>query len=55
MGEICHYLKGILLKYTEELFAMFMAAIDDSSKEVNSSAIYGLGCLLEGTNQDLSR
>jgi hypothetical protein len=54
LGEITGALKGGVSKHTGEILATFMDAIDDSSLEVCSNAVYGLGLLLESTPQDLS-
>jgi importin-4 len=55
LGEITGALKGGVSKYTGEILNTFMSAIDDSSVEVSSNSIYGLGLLLESTPQDLTR
>lgn len=55
LGEIAGALKGSVSKHTGEMLNVFMNSIDDSSVEVCSNSIYGLGLLLEGTPQDLSR
>jgi hypothetical protein len=55
LGEIIGALKSGVSKYTGEILAIFMSAIDDSSVEVQSNSIYGLGLLLESTPQDLTR
>ena len=55
LGEITGALKGGVSKYTGEILATFISAIDDSSIEVQSNSIYGLGLLLESTPQDLTR
>ena len=55
LGEIAGALKGSISKHTGEMLNVFMNSIDDSSLEVSANSIYGLGLLLEGTPQDLSR
>jgi importin-4 len=55
LGEITNALKGGVSKYTGEILNTFMSAIDDSSVEVCSNSIYGLGLLLESAPQDLTR
>src|SRR5436853_3959296 len=55
LREIAGALKGSISKHTGEMLNVFMNSIDDSSLEVSSNSIYGLGLLLEGTPQDLSR
>jgi len=55
LGEVTGALKGGIAEHTTELFSTFIAAIDDSAMDVSSNAIYGLGLLLEGTPQDLSK
>ena len=55
LGEVTGFLKAGVAKHTNELMSAFMTAIDDSAVDVCSNAIYGLGLLLEGNPQNLSR